>query len=116
MSYFFDTNLSKKQQIILLLLIIFCSYCIEQFSLKVVDNLKFVIALDESTIKTGIKTKKEFIQIFLIKKRQKITKETIKTNFVGIIGYNTKSTHLFINNLSGLEFGKSLIKNKRILF
>lgn len=35
---------------------------------------------------------------------------------MGIIGYNTKSTHLFINNLSGLEFGKSLIKNKRILF
>ena len=29
---------------------------------------------------------------------------------MGIIGYNTKSTHLFINNLSGLEFGKSLIK------
>ena len=29
---------------------------------------------------------------------------------MSIIGYNAKSTHLFINNLSGLEFGKSLIK------
>ena len=70
-----------------------------------------VIGVDESTMKTGIKTKKGiYFDDDSKKKREKITKETITSNYIAILGYNVDSILIPAKNLTEFEFAKALLK------
>ena len=71
-----------------------------------------VVGVDESTMKTGNKTKKGiyFDDGNSQKKREKITKETISCNYIAILGYNVDSLLIPANNLTEFEFVKALLK------
>lgn len=71
------------------------------------------MVLDESTIKTGIQTKKVIYQENEENKVE-ISKESFSVNFECVLGLNTESTIFPIKNLNEFEFGKTLLKIRNI--
>ena len=67
------------------------------------------MVLDESTIKTGIGTKKS-LYLEGEENTTEITAKSYSVNFLSVLGFNCESLLFDIKNLNEFEFGKSLFK------
>ena len=76
-----------------------------------VTNDDDVVSLDESTIRSDFRTNKRIYSKGTENILEKPSK-SFKVNFLAVLGWNTKSILLEINNLNEFEFGKALFKIK----